>query len=126
RAASSVEERGGLHDLAVAVGSAARLTNAATAEFLRSPGGSYHFLEVNTRLQVEHGITELVTGVDIVREQLLLAAGRQLSESALAAAGGAAAAAGHGIEVRISAEEPGHDFTPAPGRIRHWAMPVGP
>ena len=122
----SVEERRGLHDLAVAVGSAARLTNAATAEFLRSPDGSYHFLEVNTRLQVEHGITELVTGVDIVREQLLLAAGRQLSELALAAAERATAPNGHAIEVRISAEDPGHDFTPAPGRIRHWAMPVGP
>jgi len=122
----SVEERRGLHDLAVAVGSAARLTNAATAEFLRSPDGSYHFLEVNTRLQVEHGITELVTGVDIVREQLLLAAGRQLSESALAAAEWATAPDGHAIEVRISAEDPGRDFTPAPGRIRHWAMPVGP
>jgi len=122
----SVEERRGLHDLAIAVGAAAGLTNAATAEFLRSPDGSYHFLEVNTRLQVEHGITELVTGLDIVREQLLLAAGRPLSEAARSAAARAAEPDGHAFEVRISAEDPGRDFSPTPGLIRHWAMPAGP
>ena len=119
------EERRSLHRLAVAIGTAAGLTNAATAEFLRSPDGAYHFLEVNTRLQVEHGVTELVTGVDIVREQLLLAAGRPLSDGALAAAE-RAAPEGHAIEVRISAEDPGRDFTPSPGLIRHWSMPEGP
>ena len=121
----SGDERRALHRLAVAVGMAAGLTNAATAEFLRSPNGDYHFLEVNTRLQVEHGITELVTGVDIVREQLLLAAGRPLSATALAAARHAAEPNGHAIEVRISAEDPGRDFIPTPGLIRHWAMPSG-
>ena len=119
------EERRSLHRLAVAIGSAAGLTNAATAEFLRSPDGAYHFLEVNTRLQVEHGVTELVTGVDIVREQLLLAAGRPLSDEALAAAE-RATPEGHAIEVRISAEDPGRDFTPTPGLIRYWSMPEGP
>jgi len=118
-------ERRELHRLAVAMGTAAGLTNAATAEFLRAPDGRYHFLEVNTRLQVEHGVTELVTGVDIVREQLLLAGGRPLSEAALAAAE-RATPAGHAIEVRLSAEDPGRDFTPTPGLIRLWAMPSGP
>ena len=119
----SEEERRALHGLAVSVGKAARLTNAATAEFLRSPDGSYHFLEVNTRLQVEHGVTELVSGVDIVQEQLLLAAGRPLSDQALRAS--ARPASGHAIEVRLSAEDPGRDFTPTPGLIRHWQMPAG-
>src|SRR4029079_6352072 len=115
----SVTERRSLHDLAVAVGAAAGLTNAATAEFLRSPEGSYHFLEVNTRLQVEHGITELVTGVDIVREQLTLAAGSPLSAAALAAAERAAEPDGHAIEVRIYSEESGPDVHTAPGLITH-------
>jgi acetyl/propionyl-CoA carboxylase alpha subunit len=122
----SEQERRRLHGMAVKVGEAARLTNAATAEFLRAPDGAYYFLEVNTRLQVEHGVTELLTGVDIVREQLLLAAGRPLSDLALAAVGRAASPEGHSIEVRISAEDPGHAFAPAPGLIRRWEMPSGP
>jgi acetyl/propionyl-CoA carboxylase alpha subunit len=117
-------ERRDLHGLAVAIGTAAGLTNAATAEFLRGLDGAYHFLEVNTRLQVEHGVTELVTGVDIVREQLLIAGGRPLSGEALAAAE-RGTAVGHAIEVRISAEDPGRDFAPTPGLIRHWLMPSG-
>jgi acetyl/propionyl-CoA carboxylase alpha subunit len=120
----SESERRGLHRLAISVGEAARLTNAATAEFLRSPDGSFHFLEVNTRLQVEHGVTELVTGVDIVREQLLLAGGHELSAQARAAAEHPTPS-GHAIEVRISAEDPGHDFLPGPGLIRRWEMPEG-
>ena len=121
----SNDERSALLDMAVAIGSAAALTNAATAEFLRSPEGSVHFLEVNTRLQVEHGVTELVTGVDIVQEQLLLAGGRPLSAAVIAAAH-RAEPVGHAIEIRLSAEDPGRDFTPAPGPIRHWRMPEGP
>jgi acetyl/propionyl-CoA carboxylase alpha subunit len=120
----SESERRALHRLAVSVGEAAGLTNAATAEFLRSPDGTFHFLEVNTRLQVEHGVTELVTGVDIVREQLLLAGGHALSAPARAAAEHATPK-GHAIEVRISAEDPGRDFIPAPGLIRRWKMPAG-
>jgi acetyl/propionyl-CoA carboxylase alpha subunit len=112
--------------MAVAIASAARLTNAATAEFLREPDGQFRFLEVNTRLQVEHGVTELVTGVDIVREQFLLAAGRPLSDATLAAAARAATPDRHAIEVRIAAEDPGRDFVPTPGVIRHWVMPAGP
>jgi acetyl/propionyl-CoA carboxylase alpha subunit len=119
-------QRATLHEMAVRVATAARLTNAATCEFLRTDDGAFHFLEVNTRLQVEHGVTELVTGVDIVREQLLLAAGRPLSDEAVAAAGAAAEPGRDAIEVRISAEDPGHDFAPTPGRISHWQMPAGP
>jgi acetyl-CoA carboxylase biotin carboxylase subunit len=112
--------------MAVKVATAAGLTNAATCEFLLEPDGRFHFLEVNTRLQVEHGITELVSGLDIVREQLLLAAGRPLSDDALAAARRAAEPDSHAIEVRISAEDPGRDFAPTPGLVRRWVMPAGP
>ncbi len=119
-------ERSALHAMAIRIATAARLTNAATCEFLRSEDGAFYFLEVNTRLQVEHGVTELVTGVDIVREQLLLAAGRPLSGEAIAAAQAAAEPNLHAIEVRIAAEDPGHDFAPTPGRISHWQMPAGP
>jgi acetyl-CoA/propionyl-CoA carboxylase, biotin carboxylase, biotin carboxyl carrier protein len=119
-------EREALHGMAVRVATAAGLTNAATCEFLRTEDGAFHFLEVNTRLQVEHGVTELVSGVDIVREQLLLAAGRPLSDGALTAAATASEPGRHAIEVRISAEDPGHDFAPTPGRISHWQMPAGP
>jgi acetyl/propionyl-CoA carboxylase alpha subunit len=119
-------ERGRLHDLAVRVAAAAGLVNAATAEFLRAPDGSFFFLEVNTRLQVEHGVTELVSGLDIVREQFWLAAGRPLSAEAIAASERAAEPAGHAIEVRIAAEDPSRAFTPTPGLVRRWAMPSGP
>jgi acetyl/propionyl-CoA carboxylase alpha subunit len=122
----TADDRRRLHDMAVRVASAAGLRNAATAEFLRAPDGEFYFLEVNTRLQVEHGVTELVTGVDIVREQLYLAAGEPLSPAVLAAAERAAAPAGHAIEVRLSAEDPGRDFAPTPGRATRWRLPSGP
>ena len=122
----SIEQRRQLHEMAVRVATAAGLRNAATAEFLMAPDGQFSFLEVNTRLQVEHGVTELVSGLDIVREQLFLAAGRPLSDEALAAADRAAEPGGHAIEVRISAEDPGRDFAPTPGRIGRWRMAAGP
>ena len=122
----STEQRRHLHELAVRVATAAGLRNAATAEFLMAPDGEFYFLEVNTRLQVEHGVTELVSGLDIVREQLYLAAGRPLSDAAIAAADRAAEPAGHAIEVRISAEDPGRDFAPTPGRVGRWVMAAGP
>ena len=122
----TVAERQELHAMAVRLGGAAGLRNAATAEFLRGPDGGFAFLEVNTRLQVEHGVTELVTGLDLVREQLRLAAGLPLSEAALAASERAAEPHGHAIEVRIAAENPAVNFTPTPGRITLWTMPGGP
>ena len=119
-------QRRELHQLATRLGSAAGLRNAATAEFLQATDGSVFFLEVNTRLQVEHGVSELVSGLDIVREQFSLAAGHALSAVALAAASQAADPAGHAIEVRITAEDPARDFTPGPGYVRRWVMPGGP
>jgi acetyl/propionyl-CoA carboxylase alpha subunit len=112
--------------MAVRLGEAAELRNAATAEFLRAPDGTFAFLEVNTRLQVEHAVTELVSGLDLVREQLRIAAGLPLSDASRAAAERAANPGSHAIEVRIAAENPAFDFIPTPGRISLWTMPGGP
>ena len=122
----SRDERQSLHAMAVRAAEAAGLQNAATAEFLFDDDRQFWFLEVNTRLQVEHGVTELVADVDIVREQLWIAAGRPLSDRVLGAAERAADPTRHAIEVRISAEDPGRDFVPAPGTIGRWEMPAGP
>jgi acetyl/propionyl-CoA carboxylase alpha subunit len=119
-------QRRHLHGLAVTLGAAAGLRNAATCEFLHDPDGNFWFLEVNTRLQVEHGVTELVSGVDIVREQFRIAAGQPLSAEAIAAGERAATPTGHAIEVRISAEDPARAFAPTPGRVGRWVMPAGP
>ncbi len=119
-------ERRRLHDAAVRIATAAGLVNVATVEFLRGADGATYFLEVNTRLQVEHGVTELVTGLDLVREQFRLAAGEALSDAVLAAADRAAEPTRHAIEVRLTAEDPSRAFTPTPGRVRHWVMPSGP
>ncbi len=119
-------ERRHLHAMAVRLGAAAGLQNAATVEFLYDRDGAFWFLEVNTRLQVEHPVTELVSGLDLVVEQFWLAAGAPLSPRALAAADRAAHPTSHAIEVRISAEDPARGFAPAPGRITRWVMPAGP
>jgi acetyl/propionyl-CoA carboxylase alpha subunit len=120
------EERRHLHGLAVRMGEAAGLRNAATCEFLHDPAGDFWFLEVNTRLQVEHGVTEMVSGIDIVHEQFRIAAGEPLSAEVLSAGERASAPRGHAIEVRISAEDPAIAFSPTPGRIGRWLMPAGP
>jgi acetyl-CoA/propionyl-CoA carboxylase biotin carboxyl carrier protein len=122
----SETERRRLHAMAVRMGLAAGLRNAATCEFLYDRDGAFWFLEVNTRLQVEHPVTELVAGLDIVAEQFQLAAGRPLSARALAAAERAARPTSHAIELRISAEDPARLFAPVPGRITRWQMPSGP
>ncbi len=122
----SEDQRFALHAMAVAVARGAGLRNAATCEFLYDPDGQFWFLEVNTRLQVEHPVTELVTGVDIVVEQFWLAAGAPLSERAIAASRAAARPTGHAIELRLSAEDPARAFAPTPGRVTRWLMPGGP
>jgi acetyl/propionyl-CoA carboxylase alpha subunit len=119
-------QRRHLHGLAIRLGEAAQLHNAATCEFLYDPAGNFWFLEVNTRLQVEHGVTELVAGVDIVREQLRIAAGAPLSPEVVAAGARAATPSSHAIEVRLSAEDPSRAFAPTPGRVGRWVMASGP
>jgi acetyl-CoA carboxylase biotin carboxylase subunit len=119
-------ERRELHDFAVRVARAAELRNAATAEFLLDADRRFWFLEVNTRIQVEHGVTELTSGIDLVREQLLIAAGRPLSTATRDAAERAATPDRHAIEVRLSAEDPARSFVPVAGRIGRWSMPGGP
>ncbi len=119
-------ERGHLAALAVLVAQAVGLQGAATCEFLRGADGAVWFLEVNARLQVEHGVTELVTGLDLVHEQFRIAAGEPLSARVLDAAAHAAGPDRHAIEVRLSAEDPGADFAPQPGRLTAWQEPGGP
>jgi acetyl/propionyl-CoA carboxylase alpha subunit len=120
------DQRRELHAAAVRAAEAARLVNAATVEFLLDLDGRFWFLEVNTRLQVEHGVTELAADIDIVREQLWIASGAPLSAEVIAASELAASPTRHAIEVRLSAENPARDFVPAPGRIGRWEMPSGP
>jgi acetyl-CoA carboxylase, biotin carboxylase subunit len=94
--------------------------NAGTLEFLLGPDGDFFFIELNARLQVEHPVSELVTGIDIVHEQLRIAAGEPLAST------GRAPRSGHAIEIRINAEDPEQDFTPSPGRIERLRVPGGP
>jgi acetyl/propionyl-CoA carboxylase alpha subunit len=119
-------QREALFEAAVRVAQDVGLRNAATVEFLLAPDGGFHFLEVNARLQVEHPVTELITGLDLVREQLLVAAGAPLSPAVLAAASRALEPGRHAIELRVSAEDPGHDFLPTPGVLTRWREPGGP
>jgi acetyl-CoA/propionyl-CoA carboxylase biotin carboxyl carrier protein len=95
--------------------------SAGTIEGLLAPDGSYFFLEMNTRIQVEHTVTELVTGFDLVREQVLIAAGEPLGF-----AQSDVRFSGHAIECRINAEDPAQGFLPSPGTITRYVEPAGP
>jgi acetyl-CoA carboxylase, biotin carboxylase subunit len=99
---------------------AVQYTNAGTFEFLMDKDGRFYYMETNTRLQVEHPVTEMVTGIDIVKEQIRIAAGQKLSfkQSDITFTG-------HSIECRINAEDP-ETFAPSPGVIHAWSVPGGP
>ncbi|MGC5050396.1 biotin carboxylase N-terminal domain-containing protein [Micromonospora sp. DT48] len=110
-----VRER--LHEAAVAAGRAVDYVGAGTVEFLLAPDGEIHFLEMNTRLQVEHPVTELTTGLDLVRLQLLVAEGAALPLAATPPS------TGHAIEVRLCAEDPAQGNRPATGTLHRFTVP---
>jgi acetyl/propionyl-CoA carboxylase alpha subunit len=118
--ALSVEQDTALRQAAVRLSKAAGYQNAGTVEFLYAPeSGHFWFMEMNTRLQVEHPVTELTTGLDLVKLQIHIARGGRLE-------GEAPRTKGHAIEVRLNAEDPDNAFAPAPGVIQQFRMPTGP
>jgi acetyl-CoA carboxylase biotin carboxylase subunit len=105
---------------AVRAAAAIGYSNAGTVEFLLAPDGQFFFMEMNTRIQVEHPVTEMVTGVDLVKEQIRSDAGITLQYPQ------GRNLRGHCIELRINAEDPAHDFRPSPGTITAFHSPGGP
>jgi len=106
--------------LVVDAAKAVQYTNAGTFEFLMDGDGKFYYMETNTRLQVEHPVTEMVTGIDIVKEQIRIAAGERLSFKQ-----SEVTFTGHSLECRINAEDP-DTFAPSPGLIHTWSVPGGP
>ncbi|MPZ60741.1 MAG: biotin/lipoyl-binding protein [Propionibacteriales bacterium] len=115
----SDEQTRTLYESSKAILAEAGYVGAGTCEFLVGQDGTISFLEVNTRLQVEHPVTEQVTGIDLVREMFRIAAGEELGY-------GDPRIEGHSIEFRINAEDAGRGFLPAPGRLTRWHAPSGP
>ena len=113
--------RSRLGDAAVRLAKAVGYVNAGTCEFLVDADNNFYFIEVNARIQVEHPVTEMVTGIDLVKQQIRIAAGERLpfSQSEVVTRG-------HAIECRINAEDPDHDFRPSPGTITALRVPGGP
>ena len=119
--ASAISEatRAGLYKAALTVANSVNYTSAGTVEFLVARDGSFYFIEMNTRIQVEHPVTEMVTGIDLVREQIRIASGEPLGYKQRAIT-----LRGHAIECRINAEDPEH-FVPSPGTVTTWLPPGG-
>jgi propionyl-CoA carboxylase alpha chain len=109
------EVRGRMTDAAVALARKVGYTNAGTVEFLLAPSGDFYFIEVNTRIQVEHPVTEMVTGLDLVRLQIEIAQGGKLPD--------AQQQSGHAIEARLYAEDPTNGFLPSTGTLHVWEPP---
>ncbi len=116
-----LEVRVKLGEAAVRLARAAGYVNAGTCEFLVDADHNFYFIEVNARIQVEHPVTEMVTGIDLVQQQIRIAAGEPLPFSQAEIA-----TRGHCFECRINSEDPDHDFRPSPGRITAMRVPGGP
>lgn len=119
-AALSPELRQRMGETAVRAAKAAGYVNAGTIEFLLEQDGSFYFMEMNTRIQVEHPITEWITGIDLIKEQIRIADGKKLSYTQ-----DQVKISGHAIEVRINAERPEENFLPCPGTITGLHLPGG-
>ncbi len=115
------ERRAVMGEKAVEAAKTVNYVSAGTVEFLADKKGAFYFLEMNTRLQVEHLVTEMVTGVDIVKEQIRIAAGEKLSYEQ-----GDITLSGHALNCRINAEDPSRDFAPSPGMVTGFHLPGGP
>ncbi|MBR5357819.1 MAG: acetyl-CoA carboxylase biotin carboxylase subunit [Clostridiales bacterium] len=114
------ELRNQICEAAVRAAKAVNYENAGTCEFLLEPNGKFYFMEMNTRIQVEHPITEWVTGIDLIKEQIKIASGEKLEYTQ-----DDIELNGHSIEVRINAEDPEHKFRPCPGKIESVYLPGG-
>lgn len=118
--AISEEKRQMLGETAVRSAQAVHYENAGTIEFLMDPAGDFYFMEMNTRIQVEHPVTEMVTGIDLVKAQLEIASGEPLGYTQEDVT-----MTGHAIECRINAENPAFNFAPSPGKIQNLLLPSG-